>query len=83
VLALRNKIWKENYRTRVQKNQTVKHSTHPVRLYMFYLSTTTLPYKPYICTEGSFWNRRLFKIVTVSSMETQFPAESDGTADSQ
>jgi len=50
---------------------------------IFYLSSTTLTCKPYKCVEVSFWNRGVFKTVTVSSVETQVPAEAGGTADTQ
>ena len=83
MLALRKEIWKENYRTRIEKTKTVKHRTHPVTVYIFYLSSTIFPCKPYICTKGFFWNRLVFKTATVSSVETQVPAEAGGTAHTQ
>jgi len=52
-------------------------------IYTVYHSWVLFTYKLYTCTKWSCWNRRVFKTVTGSSVETQVSAEAGRTADTQ
>jgi len=62
--------------------QTVKHSTHSGTVYIPF-TTISFPYNLYTCTKQSCWNRRVFKTVSGSSVETQVCAAAGATADTQ
>jgi len=57
--------------------------SNTAQLLSFYHSAIIFPYKLHTFTKWSCWNRRDFKTVSESSVETQVSAEAGGTADNQ
>ena len=79
MLALSYQTGEGNNRTRMEKTQ----HTFCYSICTFYLSSILFPYKLYTCTKVPCLNRRVFKTVTGSSVETQVCAAAGGTAGTQ
>ena len=83
-LMLVYQIGERNYSRRMEKppDSQTQH-TFCNSIYTFHHNSILFPYNFYACTKRSCWNRRVSKIVTASSVETQVCAEGGGTADTQ